>query len=537
MSHFRTLIAAFFLFLPGGTELVAAEFPTFGIDSTDWHGFKSYKVDVDGKAVTVVVPEKPAAGRPWVWHGEFFGHKPAPDIELLKRGFHLVYMSIPNMLGSPKAVQHWDRCYEEMTGHFKLAPKMALVGLSRGGLYCYNWASANPEKVACIYGDAPVCDFKSWPGGKGVGKGSDSNWKLVLKLWGFENEQEALEYKGNPVDRLKPLAEAGVPLLHVFGDADDVVPWEENTGIIAERYRALGGSIQLIRKEGVNHHPHGLKDSTPIVDFILKHATPPEFKLLSSKDGIDTYRIESPHLDSSTKIFVLKPDSIDRGNRHRILFTLPVEAGEGKRWGNPLKELQKHDLHNKHNLICVMPIFHEYPWYADHPGNLRRQQESHMLESVLPLLRWEVPEGRHDRDGRLLVGFSKSGWGAWSLLLRNPETFGRAAAWDAPLMMTPPGQYGSDSFFGTEENFARHQLSLLVQEAAKSSFGSGRLIHAGYGNFRSQHVEMDELLKRLRLKAVYVNGPRREHNWSSGWLPEMIELLAKPLAASNSLER
>ena len=71
---------------------------------------------------------------------------------------------------------------------------------------------------------------------------------------------------------MEPLAKAGVPLLHVYGDADEVVPWEENTGLLAERYRALGGSIQLIGKPGVRHHPHGLEDSTPIIDFILKNS-------------------------------------------------------------------------------------------------------------------------------------------------------------------------------------------------------------------------------------------------------------------------
>jgi pimeloyl-ACP methyl ester carboxylesterase len=147
------------------------------------------------------------------------------------------------------------------------------VGLSRGGLYCYNWAAAHPDQVACIYGDAPVCDFKSWPGGRGKGKGSARDWALVLQVYGFKDDAEALAYRGNPVDRLQPLANAGVPLLHVFGDADDVVPWEENTGLLAERYRALGGSITLIRKPGVGHHPHGLDDSTPIIEFIQQHAT------------------------------------------------------------------------------------------------------------------------------------------------------------------------------------------------------------------------------------------------------------------------
>ena len=223
----------------------------------------------------VVVPRHSAVGKPWVWHGEFFGHKPAPDIALLGRGFHVVYMNVPDMLGSPQAVRHWNAFYDDLTQQRGLGKKAALVGLSRGGLYCFNWAAANPTRVSSIYADAAVCDFKSWPGGKGKGKPSAGDWQLVLKNFGFKNDAEALAYGKNPIDNLAPLATAQVPLLHVYGDADEVVPWDENTGIVAERYRKLGGSIQLIAKPGVGHHPHGLEDSSPIVEFIAKAATHP----------------------------------------------------------------------------------------------------------------------------------------------------------------------------------------------------------------------------------------------------------------------
>ncbi|MCX7824187.1 MAG: GDSL-type esterase/lipase family protein [Verrucomicrobiae bacterium] len=247
---------------------VAAPFPG---QKSQWHGYDRYDFTAGGKQVTVSVPKQPLPGKLWAWKGEFLDAFPAAEIALLGRGVHIVYLRVPDLLGCPRAVAHWDACYKELTGKLGFAKKVALIGLSRGGLYCYNWAAANPDKVACIYADAAVCDFKSWPGGKGKGKGSPRDWKLVMDCYGFKTEAEALAYRGNPVDNLAPLAKAKVPLIHVYGDADDVVPWDENTGVVAERYRKLGGSITLIAKPGVGHHPHGLADPAPVVEFILKH--------------------------------------------------------------------------------------------------------------------------------------------------------------------------------------------------------------------------------------------------------------------------
>ena len=251
-----------------GITLAKAPFPGH---EGDWHGFRSYTFEVAGNTGLVVLPKHPRPGRPWVWHGEFFGHKPAPDIALLKDGFYAVYLRIPDHLGSPKAVSAWNEFYKVLTQTYGLAEKPGLVGLSRGGLYVYNWAIQNPDHVACIYGDAPVCDFKSWPGGLGKGQGSERDWNLVIERYGFTSHEEAISYPGNPIDRLAPLAAAHVPLLHVFGDADNVVPWEENTGLLAGRYLELQGPIQLIRKAGVGHHPHGLDNPAPIVHFLKRH--------------------------------------------------------------------------------------------------------------------------------------------------------------------------------------------------------------------------------------------------------------------------
>jgi pimeloyl-ACP methyl ester carboxylesterase len=238
--------------------------------NAQWNGFERRDFTVDGRKCFVVLPKTPAAGKPWIWRTEFFGHEPQADLALLNKGFHAAYIDVQNMYGAPVAMGHMDAFHAHLVKEFGLSHKTTLEGFSRGGLFAFNWAAKNPEKVACIYVDAPVCDFKSWPGGKGKGKGSPGDWQRCLKVYGL-SEDEALKYKLNPVDNLEPLAKAKIPILSVCGETDDVVPMDENTRIVKQRYKQLGGPITVIAKPNNNHHPHSLKDPAPIVDFVLEH--------------------------------------------------------------------------------------------------------------------------------------------------------------------------------------------------------------------------------------------------------------------------
>ena len=224
-----------------------------------------------GRPATLVVPARAAPGRPWLWRGEFFGAAANVDEALVARGWHLAYLDCKNTFGSPETMRKWDGLYAWLTSELQLSARPVLVGISRGGLYVYRWAALHPQQVALIYGDAPVCDVKSWPGGKGNGRGSPRDWRLFLQTFALTEEQ-ALRWQGNPIDLLAPIARARIPLLHVVGDRDDVVPLDENTTLLAERYRRLGGRIEVWVKPGVGHHPHGYANPAPIVDFILNNA-------------------------------------------------------------------------------------------------------------------------------------------------------------------------------------------------------------------------------------------------------------------------
>lgn len=245
----------------------AAPFP--GVRS-EWNGFARYDFEFAGRKVTVAAPEERARGGPWLWRGEFFGAFAGVDEALLRQGWHVVYMACPNTFGSPATMDLWEKLYTELTGRYRFSRRPVLLGMSRGGLYVYSWAARHPERVGLIYGDAPVCDVKSWPGGKGKGKGSAADWELFKSIHGLTEEQ-ALAWKGSPIDILAPIAQAGIPIIHVAGDQDNVVPHDENTLVLKSRYEALGGRLELIVKPGVGHHPHSLENPAPIVEYILRN--------------------------------------------------------------------------------------------------------------------------------------------------------------------------------------------------------------------------------------------------------------------------
>ena len=235
---------------------------------SNFYGYACADFTFKNRSCKVVSPKKILAGQPWVWRARFWGHEPQTDIALLERGFHVVYMDVAEMYGNETSKLLWDQFYEYMQ-NLGMSKKVVLEAMSRGGIYAYNWAIRNPTKVAAIYADAPVLDMKSWPGGLGKGPGSKDDWAIFKNDFNL-TESQAKEFKGSPLDNAEIIAKGGYPILHVVGDADEVVPVDENTQPFEVRIKKVGGDITVIHKQGIGHHPHSLVNPTPIVDFILK---------------------------------------------------------------------------------------------------------------------------------------------------------------------------------------------------------------------------------------------------------------------------
>jgi S-formylglutathione hydrolase FrmB len=259
---------------------------------------------------------------------------------------------------------------------------------------------------------------------------------------------------------------------------------------------------------------------------VVAHAAEPEIsKAARADNGFVVHAVRSEFQAGATQIFVRAPGALPPGVRRPVLYLLPVEARDEKKWGDARAEAHKLDLADRLGAIVVYPTFSHLPWYADHPSNPRIRQERYFLDVVVPFIERAYP-ARTERAARLLLGFSKSGWGAWSLLLRHPDRFGKAAAWDAPMMLER-GRYGMEIISGSQDNFERYRISTLLRTGGKQLGREPRLWLAGYDFYRAHTVEVHRLMRTLAIPHGYRDGPRRRHHWNSGWVEGAARWLAR----------
>jgi pimeloyl-ACP methyl ester carboxylesterase len=195
-----------------------------------------------GQRAFILNPSQPAAGSPWVWYAPtIFGATPDQSNDwifqgLLDSGIAVAGVDVGESYGSPAGRSVYSDFYDYATTQANLAPQACLLAQSRGGLMLYNWAAENPEKVSSIAGIYPVCDLRSYPGLPSAAPAYDMT---VAEL-------EAQLSNHNPIDRLAPLAAANIPIYHIHGDSDVVVPLMYNSQIVYDRYIALGGQMELV---------------------------------------------------------------------------------------------------------------------------------------------------------------------------------------------------------------------------------------------------------------------------------------------------
>ena len=232
--------------------------------------FQRLDFKFENRNAVIVFPKTKNEKGSWLLKTEYFGAFPALETEMLSLGFHLLFIENENRWCiDDSELEIKARFCDYVIKEYGLASRGTPVGMSCGGLIAIKFAAKYPRLISSLYLDAPVINYLSCPANLGASK--SDGWEEFHTVTGLD-KTDLFFYREHPIDKAPLLIENKIPVMLVYGDADDVVPYSENGAHFEKYYKKMGGAITVISKHGCGHHPHGLSNNTPIVDFILKYA-------------------------------------------------------------------------------------------------------------------------------------------------------------------------------------------------------------------------------------------------------------------------
>jgi hypothetical protein len=225
---------------------------------------------------------------------------------------------------------------------------------------------------------------------------------------------------------------------------------------------------------------------------------------------------------------VLAPGNPAPGVAHNFIYVLPVEGGEGDTFGDGLQVIQSLGLQNQYNLTVIEPSFGIDPWYADNPLVSASQEDTFMAMDLQPWVTANL--STTGTEQHWLIGFSKSGIGGQTLILRHPDKFTLAASWDFPADMNAYDEYGSTNSgasYGTDASFqANYRLTPAFLAAHAAPFRAGnRIWVGGYQIFQQDMADYDALLTSQGIRHTTQTPTAMDHRWDSGWVPVALAAL------------
>ena len=231
-------------------------------------GFGIREFSFDGRDCIIVSPRSPRSDKKWLFKTEYFGAFPSFEIEMLNRGYYLAHMQSTTRWCPQKDTDARAKFCRFMTQSYGLSEKCMPVGMSCGGMQAVYLAAQHPSLVGALYLDAPVMNLLSCPCGLGIATGK--MYAEFSEAMGM-TVSDLLNYRHHPVDYINDLIKERIPVALICGDSDSVVPYVENGAVLAEAYKKTDIPFLEIIKSGCDHHPHGLDNNAPLLEFAKKY--------------------------------------------------------------------------------------------------------------------------------------------------------------------------------------------------------------------------------------------------------------------------
>ncbi len=225
----------------------------------------------EGKEAIVVFPEKGKSNGKWALKTEYWGAFPEVEIMLLREGFHVAYVTNETRFATSEDCHRKSRFADFISEKYELSEKCVPIGMSCGGAHAVRFAGLHPEKVSCVYIDAPVLNYCSFPGKIGDEE-CERVWEREFNVaYPHVKRHQLINFSEHPICCAESIIENKIPVLMVYGTEDKTVIYEENGALLEEAFSET--ALLKVMKVGCRgHHPHGMIGSNaPIVEFIKEN--------------------------------------------------------------------------------------------------------------------------------------------------------------------------------------------------------------------------------------------------------------------------
>ena len=234
-----------------------------------WFSFKSLEFDFEDRTARIIFPDKANEKRSWVLKTEYFGAFPESEIELLKRGYHVAYVSNTSRWAPKIDCDVKARFADYLIKTYGLAARLSLIGMSAGGAHAVNFAGFYPDLISSMYIDAPVLNFADMPGDISVPFNLEA-WQTDFKS-AYPNVTRAdlTNFDNHPIGKVPVLIEHKIPILLLYGTNDELVRYVVHGKLMEELYENHKELLTVMKRDGEGHHPHGFPNNPEIIaDFI-----------------------------------------------------------------------------------------------------------------------------------------------------------------------------------------------------------------------------------------------------------------------------
>ena len=133
----------------------------------------------------------------------------------------------------------------------------------------------------------------------------------------------------------------------------------------------------------------------------------------------------------------------------------------------------------------------------------------------------------------ILVGFSKSGLGAWHIARAIPNRVTGTIIFDAPVARTELPPWGTEPFYADDAAWQKDLPIRTIRDLQTVLSPTHALVLISGETFHSEMEALSQALCETGFAHTFLALPETKHHWNSGWLEESLSHISTSGIAPN----